>query len=326
MRQAAIVLLLSLTAVSHIRAAAVDSFQHYRDIKETNVESDEILSLILDSDIYAATQSGLADMRVVDSQGREVPYQLDKAVEKRTIDRRESSASHVVSLKELDGSLEIIAELDENAPTASGFTVRTPLKDFERRVQVLGSDAGQQWQPLVAEGLIFDYSRYMDISSRDVPLPENQYRQFRIVVDGVTDEQALPLVELTRHLQAGAELDRTERTTRRERPTRIDGVDFYHLTERQEPGKEKKTAYSIVEFHDELDAKNKRTIIHVRTNREPMTSLNVETSTPNFVRQAVVQVPFQTRRPQRVARCWQQHDFGRSLSRPYAGKARDIVP
>ena len=74
-------------------------------------------------------------------------------------------ASHVASLKEVEGSLEIIAKLDEKSPSASGFTVRTPLKDFERRVQVFGSNAGQQWQSLVPEALLFDYSRSTWISA-----------------------------------------------------------------------------------------------------------------------------------------------------------------
>ena len=52
-----------------------------------------------------------------------------------------------------------------------------------------------------------------------------------------------------------------------------------------------KATYPIIEFHAEEDAKNKQTILHLRTNREPLTSLNAEASTPNFVRQAVVQVP-----------------------------------
>ncbi|HEY4309938.1 MAG TPA: DUF3999 family protein [Pirellulales bacterium] len=289
-------LLLTVLLAPSAQAAPLDSFQFQREITTPDITADEILSITLDSPVYAGTQNGLADVRAIDSGGLEVPYQLDKVIATRTTNQREACPSHVISLKELAGdsgqpSLEIVIRLDNKSPAASGLTVRTPLRDFQHNVQVFGRAEAQDWQPLVPEALIFDYSRYMDVSKRDVPLPANNFREFRLLIDDVTDEQRQPLKELTRHLHAGVERERTERTTVRERSTRIDAVDFYHLAPHQEPGKEVKTAYPLTNLKTEEDEKNRLTIVDVRSRREPLTSLTLKSEMPNWVRRAVVQVP-----------------------------------
>ena len=133
----------------------------------------------------------------------------------------------------------------------------------------------------------------MDINNHDIALPENAYREYRLVIDALSDEQKSPLTELTRHLAAGTELNRTERTTLRERSTRIDGVDLYHVTLREETGKEMQVDYAVAGFEAEQNAKDKQTILPIRTDRQPLNELSIVSSTPNFARHAVVQVPLE---------------------------------
>ena len=112
-------------------------------------------------------------------------------------------ATEVVSLQEKDGGIEIHVRLDRDAPAAEELTVVTPLKDFERRVRVFGSDNGKDWTPLVTDGLVFDYSRYMNVSNHDIRLPKNRWRQFRVIVDNITDVRQSPFMELTRKTREG---------------------------------------------------------------------------------------------------------------------------
>ena len=64
------------------------------------------------------------------------------------------------------------------------------LTNYERRVRVFGSEDGMDWTPLVADGLVFDYSRYMDISNREIRLPKNNCRQFKISIAGIADARS----------------------------------------------------------------------------------------------------------------------------------------
>ena len=142
---------------------------------------DEILAVLLDSDIYAATRDGFPDLRIVDDRGAAVPYLLEPVAQRRTTQVRQPCASKVVSLHVDEGKgLEIVVELDEKAPGTTGATIRTPLADYERRVRVYGSQTGAQWAPLVRDGAIFDYSRFMDVRNRDVVLPANDFRRFKL--------------------------------------------------------------------------------------------------------------------------------------------------
>ena len=79
------------------------------------------------------------------------------------------------------------------------MTFSTPLKDFERRIAVSGETGnGDGWQPLTADALLFDYTRYMDVSNARVPLATNTSRRFRIVVEEVTDRTESPSMSLFR--------------------------------------------------------------------------------------------------------------------------------
>ena len=206
--------------------------------------------------------------------------------------KRATCPSEVVSLDEKDdGSIEIHLRLDKNARAAAGLTLSTPLKDFERRITVSGSADGDAWQSLVADGLLFDYSRYMDVTSREISLPKNGHRQFKILIQDVTDEQQSSLTKLTRRISDGRETERSETTTVRRRPFRMDRIEFWSERSVKQHGGDRKLAYPIVEFERTDDEKEKRTVIALTTQREPLTSFTLETKSRNFSRQAVVEVP-----------------------------------
>jgi hypothetical protein len=169
----------------------------------------------------------------------------------------------------------------------------TPLRDFQRRVQVFGSNDGANWSPLVADGLIFDYSRYMDVSNREIRLPANSHRQFKVIIDDVTDEQETPLKELTRRFRDGQENERIEKTTVRRRPFRIDRVSLWRDVTREHFKGDQKADYPVEQFHAEQDPEKKCTIVKIGTRREPLTGLTLQTASRNFSRRAVVQTPVQ---------------------------------
>ena len=291
-RDFGIVVAIVLGGISPCRAGTTNGFRYYATIDRNDSQGEEIVAVALDSEIFAATHDRCADVRIVDAAGREIPYERARVAESKVTSLREPCPSGGVTLHERDdGGLEISAALTDKSPSATGLTVRTPLKDFERRVSVSGSRDGSNWHVLVEDAALFDYSRYMDVSNHEVTLPANDDRQYRITIEAAADERASPLKELTRRFRGDEETERTEQTTLRERPLRIDGMDFYRLVPRHEPAKDVKRPYEVAKYEVTEDAQRKETIIHVRMRNEPLTQLVIDTSTPNFVRQAVVQAP-----------------------------------
>jgi hypothetical protein len=280
-----------------LSANAADGEPPMRFTKELDrgaATGEEILAVLLDSDIYAATRDGYPDLRIVDDRGAMVPYLLEPVAHRRTTQVRQSCASKVVSLKVDEGKgLEIVIELDEKAPGATGATIRTPLADFERRVRVYGSRSGVDWAPVVSEGAIFDYSRFMDVRNRDVVLPANDFRRFKLVVEHELDDRESPLRELIRSRGEGKKDEQVEITQALKRPFRIDGVDLWRTVETDRESKAESFPYSTVGLHVEPDAKQQVSRVEITSRREPLTRLSVSTASRNFSRPARVLIPVQ---------------------------------
>ena len=153
--------------------------------------------------------------------------------------------------------LEIVIELDEKAPGATGATIRTPLTDYERRVRVYGSRTGDDWVPLVSDGAIFDYSRFMDVRNRDVLIPANDYRRFKLVVEHELDERESPLRDLIRGRGEGKKDEQVEITQTLRRPFRIDGVDLWRTVETDRGSKAETFPYPTADLRVEPDARTR---------------------------------------------------------------------
>ena len=281
---------LSLTA----RAADGEPAMRFSKELDRGAIGEEILAVLLDSDIYAATRDGLPDLRIVDDRGAAVPYLLEQVAHRRTTQVRQPCASKVVSLHVDEGKgLEIVVELDEKAPGATGATIRTPLADYERRVRVFGSQTGAQWAPLVSDGAIFDYSRFMDVRNRDVVIPPNDFRRFKLVVEHELDDRESPLRDLIRSRSEGKKDEQVEITQILRRPFRIDRVDLWRTVETDGMSKAETFAYPIAGLRVELDAKQKVSRVEITSWREPLTSLSIITESRNFSRPATVLIPVQ---------------------------------
>lgn len=282
--------LLSALACGSGRAAEAE-FQFTRNIVAPQSEQVELLAAPFDSAVYANTQSGLTDVRLFDGQGNAVPYVLQKARTTRTEMVRRTWTGRQIAARPLKaGGLEIIVELPNDDPAPQGIKLVTPLTNFEHRVRVFSSAAGDDWTPAGEDAVIFDYSRYIDVRTDEIPLSETSHRRFRIVIDDITAAQESELLTLSRRLRGTEEIGREERVNIDRRPFRIEHIEFWRdeLTERI--AGDKLVAYPLKEFRVEQNPEQHHTLIYMRSDGEPLTSLKVDTATKNFSRRAAVEV------------------------------------
>ena len=272
-------------------------FQFRKEIELGQATADEIIGVPLDTDVYAGTRDGYEDMRIVDDRGTPVPYLLEPIGKKRINRVRERCASTLKSLRVDEGKgLEIVVALDVKAPSAAGLTIQTPLTDFEHRVRVFGSQSGKDWTPLVTDGVIFDYSRFMDIRNPDVALPANTFRQFKLVVEQELDDRESPLRELIRQREDdkdGKKETRVEVTRNLRTPFRIDRIDLWRTVDNERGTEPETFSYPAVGFRVEHDAKKKLSHVEIETRREPIARLSFATAKGNFSREARVLVPIE---------------------------------
>jgi hypothetical protein len=189
--------------------------------------------------------------------------------------------------------LEILVVLDEKAPSATGATFRTPLADYEHRVRVYGSRTGSDWAPLVSDGVIFDYARFMDIRNRDIVLPANDYRQLKLVVEQELDDRESPLRELIRGRDEAKKDRGVEITQTQRRPFRIDGIDLWRTVEKEGGSRAETFPYSTAGFRVTPDAKEKLSRVEIQSRREPLTRFSLVVASRNFSRPATVMIPVQ---------------------------------
>lgn len=284
-----------LSAVGpRVAAEEPPPLQFAKAITFADIEREELVATDLDEFVFAATRDGLPDLRIIDGVGEFVPFLLRRAMTTRTLTVRNAWTpdDRKVELKE-DGSLEITLTLDDDDPSPSGVRLITPLVDFERRLRVEAAVGDDRWRA-IADGLLFDYSRIIDVRSDSLPLPADDAaagaRRFRITVDDLTLEQQSQLLELTRRLAGEGEVDRSERTTIRRQPFRIDRIEFWSERDEERTDGPRLVEYPLRDVAEHVDDdERKATTLIVPSRRIPLSRLVLSTDSRNFSRQVHVE-------------------------------------
>lgn len=280
-------------------------FRYAREILPPALQQEELLSITIDQQIFAATRDGFSDLRLRDASGKSLPYLLRKRQSTRSRSVRITWPAPQPAVRPRDdGSLEITVrfEIDDKRPNPTGLTIVSPLRNFEQRMRVFTSVGGEEWEPTGEETVLFDYSRYMEVRNDSVAFPETNRRFFRIVIDDVTLEQHSELVALTRRYHGEKEIERTERETVGRRSFRIDRIDFWRENSEERVIGDEKRAYPVTDHRVGEDRDNQRTIIEIDTQRTPLTALRLETRDRNFSRHAIVEAEKMTG----AAKGWQR--------------------
>lgn len=291
MNQAKVVMSLVIAVIAGAAGASEPFFCYMKDLEVQTLDQEELVAAELDSDVFAATQNGLADVRIIDGNQRNVSFLIRKATDTRSETVRNYWDAPAPDARPLDsGGLQIEVQLRDDAPQPDGIELSTPLKDFEQRLTIYGSIDGTDWALLAEDALIFDYSRFVDVRTTGVAVPENNYRRFRIVVDNITAEQESQWMELTRRLRDDGQLENSQEIVVNRRPFRVDQIRFWHDILRHEVTKEKQTEYPIQGFNVESLAEENQTAVFVNSFRQPLTRLTLSTSQRNFSREVSLDV------------------------------------
>ncbi|WP_020485655.1 DUF3999 family protein [Methylomonas sp. MK1] len=269
------------------------AFRYSRPVLAQDNGQQSLLAVPLDSAVYANTAADFRDLRLIDQNGVETPYLLQKIASRKTVSKRVASTSKTIDLQKFgdeDEGFVVTVQLDKNAANADGLSLVTNQHDFEYALQIHGSNDGQNWQLLVERAQIYDYSRYMSVGNRDVELPANSFRQFKIVVAKASQTRVAELLELTRTVRGGEELQRQETTQQIKEPLHVERIELWHNVGETVADTDQQYDYPA-SFKIKLDTEQKATIIDVDTLRQPLKGLKLQIMTPNFSRQAEVQIP-----------------------------------
>jgi hypothetical protein len=247
-----------------------------------------LAEVTLDAPLYAECQPDLRDLRLVENGAREVPYCVERVMRTQARIAEVAQPADVLWMRELpSNTLEIVFALQGQNPSVSGLRLATPLRDFERAVSVFMGETTQAWQLVMADALLFDYSRYMDVAQHALRLPATVTGRFlKVVISDVTDETRSALARVTREWQAGNATATRETVDLTRRAFRIDRVDFWREVTREAVSDAVLCDYPVRLLAVTQDVAHGMTIVDINAGRAPLTMLTLHTPDRNFRRRA----------------------------------------
>ena len=150
-----------------------------------------IYDLIVPLGIMERSQEDLADLRLYDAQGREIPYAL--RIRREVDEKREVEARVFNQARIGPTTSEISVDLGESPDEHNEVEIETSGSNFRRRVEVEGGDSTKEWRTLKSRDVIFSFeSQNKTVESKRISYPASRYRYLRVRVfsDELSDKQA----------------------------------------------------------------------------------------------------------------------------------------
>lgn len=282
-------LFLILCAIGVFNARADDSpaLFRYESRIEVSEPKEGMLAIPLGEPILRRANREWSDLRLEaesDPGPTEIPFLLEKVERRQDGKPAVSIRTRVIDASELsEGILEMENELLDKKLNAATLRIDTPLSDFEKKVDVSGSNDGNSWQSVLENALILDRSNFLDFRRTSLTLPDNDYRFFRIRISAATDEQVASLRKITVTTRGDLSPTRSETTEVKTRPFRVDKIAF--LTKgAKESSLKPKERYDVEIVSQTFDPEKKETTIEFSAGNLPLDGLDVSTKAQNFRR------------------------------------------
>ena len=252
----------------------------YKDIDVRAAEVGKNYRIVVDRNIYNASQASLNDLRIVFDKKTELPYEI--FIMKAQSQVRNMTPQILKNLVTKNKANVLVVDIGESGRKNNKLKLEITERNFGRRVMIEGSNDNSSWELLVKDSYIYDFtfgdfsrtgqikwqrevdSKYMvDFSykgrSRNtmVQYKENTFRYLKIIVFG----------------------------TKNESPLSIKGINVnYSLTA-------EKTRYKclIKEVNTNEEKKSSEIILDIGFKNIPLNGLKIQSGSKNYYRTLYIQ-------------------------------------
>jgi hypothetical protein len=143
----------------------------------------QFADVVAPPDLYAHAQTGLADLRVIDDRGAEIPYVIFQRV------GSSKSSTLPTTLRENSFSAgaftQLVLDAGAHAPFHNAVRIETGATDFIEWVQVDASDDGHVWRMVQERAPIFRFRKNAHEGTQVVHYSENNAQYLRVrILDG----------------------------------------------------------------------------------------------------------------------------------------------
>ena len=152
------------------------SFSEWRQQQEVQIATTGLIRLRVSVETLDAARPNLEDLRIIDLNGNEIPYALDRPQPQG----RRSVAPRTFNVTLLNNRTTLLLESAVTEPL-EGLTLITPDRGFIKAALVEGSNDQRTWQSWIAGAPIFQ--QYRGASQMHIPLPGVSARWIRITLE-----------------------------------------------------------------------------------------------------------------------------------------------
>lgn len=181
---AALVLVVSVAAQT-----SLSLWPYYVEVTPERLEG-QLYDFAVPLPVMDKARADLADLRLFDSTGREIPYAIRI---RREVDEKREIPTRLFNYGSAGPSTsEVSVDLGENPGEHNEIEIETNGSNFRRQVVVEGSDSGREWRTLSNDGVIFSFASQNNVAeSQKVSYPTSRYRYLRVKVsrDPITDDE-----------------------------------------------------------------------------------------------------------------------------------------
>jgi len=253
-------------------------------------QTESVLSAVaLDEDVFAETGDLFANLRLFDRDGRETPFLRAVATQTRTVERTVEVPVRILDFKLLpENRCEIVIERTDEmrGPAVGELFLQTPLRNFEKEVQVFSSDDRAGWDEVARETAVFDYSRYLDVRNETVQVALSMKRYYRVLIANLSEERRAPMRQLVRETQGGQATRETETVTLNTEDFRVSRIAARGVVRDESVKGPVLRTYSVSGLSVTHDSKEGTSSIEFSLRRVPLTSLKLLAEGAQFSRQA----------------------------------------
>jgi len=161
------------------------AFQHWRyfsRVESARVISPSLVRIELPLAVYGRARSDLADLRVVDETGEEIPFAVDQPTTQSAIVWQPTTLSETGYVA--GRYTQAVADAGTEGSTHDELEIDTSADEFSAWVQVEASDDEQTWRIVRDRAPIFRFTEEGFTGSLTVPFAPTRSRWLRVRVSG----------------------------------------------------------------------------------------------------------------------------------------------
>ena len=161
-----------------VAAASTSAWPFFLDVTTTTAPG--IYETVVPLEVLDKAREDLADLRLIDAAGREIPHVV------RT--RREVNDEEVVEGRLFNqanvgtNASEVSVDLGDNPGEHNEVEIDTEGMNFRRQVEIEGSDSGSGWKTLASDVIYSFASQTSTVNSNRVSYPTSRYKYLRVRV------------------------------------------------------------------------------------------------------------------------------------------------